>query len=209
MKKVNISKVILYGIYLVLAANLEIFKVFGEGFFLGNINRYVILSVLFSIFVIAIVLAYKKKIPLFIWLLIFPIVVRMSIAVYYVNVRGFERYNALQYCMCYYCIMLAVPIYYLLRYQVITLRKLMDVSIKLLFVSFFLKSFVSIFNFMTGKIIFPAFIWNDTWYRYGFLRLQPPALANISIVMGMFMYYTEEKKSKRLQYLLCVLVTLL
>ena len=199
--KVTTSQLMLGAIYLLIAMNLEVFKIFGDSLFLGNSNRYILLTVIFSILAIFLAsLQYGSKTPTYLFLISLPLIFRVIFAILSADIQGYSIYDHIQYCRGYLCIIFAFPIYYVLKYRGTSLRNFVKIVFLIAFASVLIKSFVSIYNFFTGTIIFPAVVYRDTWYRYGLLRMQPPGVLNISIPMGAFLAYTECKRSKRVQY---------
>lgn len=195
-------------IYFLVAMNLEIFKVFGDSIFLGNSNRYVLMVILFSAFIAFLIVISRIKISAYIWLIVLPIVLRVAIAVFITNQPGFRLYDLVQNYRGYFMVLFAIPIYYVLKYKATTVREFIKVLFLLMMLSMLLKAFVTLLNYFTGITVFPAFIYRETWRRYGLIRMEVPAIANLSVPMGIFLMDTEKKRSMRTKYMLMTILTI-
>lgn len=60
--RVTTSQLMLGAIYLLIAMNFEIFKIFGDSLFLGNSNRYILITILLFAFIIFRILTSKARI---------------------------------------------------------------------------------------------------------------------------------------------------
>jgi len=203
------SRFVEYGLYFVIAMNLEIFKIFGDTWPLGNPNRYGILTILFSLITIVVILGTKKRIPVFIQIICLGIFARIVYAIWNCKVPGYTKLDALQFCKNYLYVFASMPLYYLIKIKPGKLNRVLKNIFILTMISHIIKTFVSIIYFISGYIIFPAIAYHESWIRYGFLRMVPPMTANIIIPIAFYLYLEEKSQRKRIWYIISIIYSIL
>lgn len=125
--------------------------------------------------------------------------------------RGRNLYEELAYHSAYFYVLLAIPIVYLLKSQIIELEKMIDIIIFCTVLSYLLRMFISFYYTLTRIQILKSISLeaaSEGWIRNDTLRINPPCFGMIIIALCMYRFYSEKKIKKRVWFLCAIVLAL-
>jgi hypothetical protein len=202
--RVKIDSVIKWIVILAIASALSLFKPLGVIASIFYFEYAVRWSMVLLAMVTCVLLIYKKKIENKYLIFISCFVVCLVLTRLFLDlIAGRNVYKELNANSTYFFILFAFPVYYLLKYRIITLNKLLDMIIFLTTLSYFLRLYISAYySFFHQRIFYPISIESasEKWFRNGVLRINPPCFGLIIIALCLYQFYSAKKLRRRIYY---------
>lgn len=202
--RIKIDSIIKWIVILAMASALSLFKPLGVVAPIFYFEYAVRWSIVLLAIVTCVLLIYKKRIKNKYLIFISCFVVCMVLARLFLDlIMGRNVYKELNANSTYFFILFTFPVYYLLKYRIITLNKLLDIIIFLTTLSYILRLYISTYySFFHQRIFYPISIESasENWFRNGVLRINPPCFGLIIIALCLYQFYTTKKHRRRIYY---------
>lgn len=122
------------------------------------------------------------------------------------NWNNMELMAAISSSMPYIYLLLAYPVYVLLKRECWSIRKFFDFILFWGTVAYLLKIINSAAWYFTGKVIWNNLISNSNWILNNSLRINPPFAGLLIIPIAYYLMIGETKVGKKIKYLIPILI---
>ena len=205
-KNINTKdKLSIFLIILMLLLKMGFFKVFGM-FFVNDVFMNVIYLMLIFIITFLVWIPRNKTICLEVFLC----VVSLLISIFHgmIEGNGLSPGPVLSKSLNYLFVILALPIFKLLKQGKWRFRKCIELLVTTNVFSYLLRWFISEWYSITGKIVFESIAFESAtnFFRSGTLRINPPCITLIFVPLCYYLIITEKKFKKRVAWVCSIII---
>lgn len=202
--RVRISSIIKWIMIIAMISALSLLKPLGEIVPIFYFEYALWWGIVLMAIIEFLLLIYEKKISNnYLVFITFFIICLVLVRLFIDFLEGRNVYKEMNANVTYFFVLFTFPVYYLLKFKIMTLRKLIDLIIFLTMLSYLLRIYISVyFTLFHKRIFFPISIESapENWFRNGVLRINPPCFGMVIVALCMYQFFCAKRTREKFYY---------